>query len=89
VAIQAGQNPAQRRSQVPPPERPICGRRVSLRTIGKMRFLRAHLFACIAVSIGLAIMVGIYFTNFDLFDSGLQRLLRIENNEVDEFVSVY
>jgi hypothetical protein len=52
-----------------------------------MKFLRNNLFVCIAVLIAASILAGIFFTNFDLFNLGLKEILRIEDNELDEFVT--
>ena len=54
-----------------------------------MKFLRNHLFVCIATLLAAAILTGIFFTNFDLFNLGFKEILRIEDNELDEFVTAF
>jgi hypothetical protein len=54
-----------------------------------MKFLRSHLFVCISILFAVSILAGSWFSNLDLFDTGLREILRIENNELDEFVSAF
>ena len=54
-----------------------------------MKFLRSHLFVCIAILLAVSILAGSWFSNLDLFDTGLREILRIENNELDEFASAF
>lgn len=43
----------------------------------------------IALLIAVPMFLGIYFLDFDLFDTGLKDLLRVENNELDELVTAF
>ena len=52
-----------------------------------MKFLRNNLFVVITISIAVPILASIFFTNLDLFDSGLREILHIEDNEWDELGS--
>ena len=54
-----------------------------------MKFLRSHLFVCIAILLAVSILAGSWFSNLDLFDTALREILRIENNELDEFASAF
>jgi hypothetical protein len=54
-----------------------------------MKFLRSHLFVCIAILLAVSILAGSWFSNLDLFDIGLREILRIEKNELDEFASAF
>ena len=54
-----------------------------------MKFLRSHLFVCIALLLAVSILAGSLFWNLDLFDLGLREILRIENNKWDEFASAF
>jgi hypothetical protein len=54
-----------------------------------MKSLRSHLFVCIAILLAVSILAGSWFSNLDLFDTGLREILRIENNELDEFASAF
>ena len=54
-----------------------------------MKFLRSHLFVCSAILLTVSILAGSWFSNLDLFDTGLREILRIENNELDEFASAF
>ena|ERR1700730_2582207 len=54
-----------------------------------MKFLRSHLFVGIAILLAVSILAGSWFSNLDLFDTGLREILRIENNELDEFASAF
>jgi hypothetical protein len=54
-----------------------------------MKFLRSHLFVCIAILLAVSILAGSWFSNVDLFDTGLREILRIENNEWDEVASAF
>ena len=54
-----------------------------------MKFLRSHLFVCIAILLAVSILAGSLFSNLDLFDLGLREILRIENNQLAEFASAF
>jgi hypothetical protein len=54
-----------------------------------MKFLRSHLFVCIAILLAVSMLAGSWFSNLDLFDTSLREILRIENNELDEFASAF
>ena len=54
-----------------------------------MKFLREHLFAFIGTVLGVAILVLILSTSFNIFDTGLRELLHIENDELDELVTAF
>jgi hypothetical protein len=60
---------------------------VELRIIQEMKFLRNNPFVLITTSLAVPILATIFFTNLDLFDSGLREILHIEDNEWDEFGS--
>ena len=54
-----------------------------------MKFLRNHLFVCIAALVAVPVFLGVFFTTFDIFDTGLKDLVRVENSEVDELVTAF
>jgi hypothetical protein len=54
-----------------------------------MKFLRNHLVTCIAILIAVLVLLGIFFTDFDVIETGLKDIVRLENNEIDELVTAF
>jgi hypothetical protein len=48
-----------------------------------------HFVTCVAILIAVPVFLGIFFTEFDVIDTGLKNIIRVENSEMDELVTAF
>ena len=54
-----------------------------------MKFFRNNWVTGVAILVATPIFLGVFFTEFDVLNSGLQALVRVENSEIDEIIATF